>query len=486
MSKNTWLLVVILIIASFLRLYNLIPVNNIGLPPGLYPDEAMNGNNAVEALESGSWNVFYPENFGREGLFINIQSLFVAAFGNTAWALRLPSAIFGILTVLGLYFFTKTLFHRDERLALLASFLLAVSFWHINFSRIGFRAIMAPFFLTWGLYFLLKAFDSKKPYWNAVAGGAIYSLGFYSYIAYRVTPLLVLALAAIFLLGILPMPRAKIISVFSLFLFISILVALPLSIYFIKNSSDFLGRTAGILVFDSQTPIRDFSLNIFKTFGMFNVVGDFNWRHNIAGKAELFWPVGTLFFIGMYLSAKKIISEKLRAFRETVIFGWFGLALLPVILSNEGLPHALRSLLAIPPVFIFAAIGGIATYDLLKTKISQRLLSAFSLLFLSLLVFEVYSSYFISWGENPNVKNAFAYNDFVVARQLNAVPKDIPKYVIVKEAQGEISRDYPISLQSVLFLSDTFSDQKRKEKNIFYIPPEGAKNIPKNSFIIRL
>ena len=486
MAKNTWLLMAILIIASFLRLYNLVPVNNAGLPPGLYPDEAMNGNNAVEALETGSWKVFYPENFGREGLFINIQSLFVAAFGNTAWALRLPSAIFGILTVLGLYFFTRTLFHGNERLALLASFLLAVSFWHINFSRIGFRAITAPFFLTWGLYFLLKAFDSKRPYWNAIAGGIIYGLGFYSYIAYRATPLLVLALAAIFLLGILAMSRKKIISVFSLFLFISILVALPLSIHFFKNPSDFFGRTAGISVFNSQTPIRDLSLNIFKTFGMFNVVGDFNWRHNIAGKAELFWPIGTLFFIGMYLSAKKIILEKLRAFREIIIFGWFGLVLLPVIFSNEGLPHALRSLLAIPPVFIFAAIGGLATYDLLKTKIKSRLFPVFIYLFLSLLVFEAYNSYFVYWGENPNVKNAFAYNDFVAARQLNALPKGISKYVIVKDANGEIRRDYPISLQSVLFLTDTFSIQKRKEKNIFYIPPEGVKNIPKNSFIISL
>src|SRR3989344_8345251 len=63
------LLVIILIIASFLRLHNLTE-----LPPGLYPDEAMNGNNAVEALETGNFKAFYPENFGRVGLFINIQS----------------------------------------------------------------------------------------------------------------------------------------------------------------------------------------------------------------------------------------------------------------------------------------------------------------------------------------------------------------------------------------------------------------------------
>ena len=165
--------------AAFLRLGNLSTV-----PPGLYPDEAMNGNNALESLAANEWKVFYPENNGREGLFINIQSFSVAMLGNEPWALRLPSAIFGILTVLGVYFLTKELFRdkilfspkppqasghgsseserasrgqasaslgqrsglrENEILALIVAFLLATSFWHINFSRIGFRAIMPRF-----------------------------------------------------------------------------------------------------------------------------------------------------------------------------------------------------------------------------------------------------------------------------------------------------------------------------------------------------
>src|SRR3989344_2383578 len=82
-------LIAILIIASFLRLYNLTE-----LPPGLYPDEAMNGNNVLEAQATNNWKVFYPENNGREGLFIIIQGLFLAVLGNQPWTLRLPSTIF--------------------------------------------------------------------------------------------------------------------------------------------------------------------------------------------------------------------------------------------------------------------------------------------------------------------------------------------------------------------------------------------------------
>ena len=89
-------LILILVIATFFRLWQIQTI-----PPGLYPDEAMNGNNALEALDTGDFKVFYSENNGREGLFINIQAIFLWLFGNKPWVLRLPSVIFGLFTVLG-------------------------------------------------------------------------------------------------------------------------------------------------------------------------------------------------------------------------------------------------------------------------------------------------------------------------------------------------------------------------------------------------
>ncbi|MFA6352700.1 MAG: hypothetical protein WCW90_00415, partial [Candidatus Paceibacterota bacterium] len=85
-----WLPVVILIIISvFFRFYNLNTT-----PPGLYPDEAMNGNNALESIATGDYKIFYPENNGREGLFINIQAFLLKTFGvNEPWVLRSASAV---------------------------------------------------------------------------------------------------------------------------------------------------------------------------------------------------------------------------------------------------------------------------------------------------------------------------------------------------------------------------------------------------------
>ncbi len=395
------LLLLILIIASFFRLYQITTT-----PPGLYPDEAMNGNNALQALRTGDfsalggpasgWKVFYPENNGREGLFINIQALFLKAFNSPSqissketwegkpWVLRLPSAIFGILTVLGIYFLTKELFDvkisfspkppqpsghglqpqvevarrgqasesQDERsglrkneiLALLSAFFLATSFWHINFSRIGFRAIMAPMFLTWSLYLLLKVLNQVKnkseirnlkseiyskrtwdlglgTWCSAVLAGLLYGLGFYTYIAYRVTPVLIAFILLFHWFKNKDSPTRKKILVSSLlFLVSSFIVALPLGIYFLQHPADFFGRTSEISIFASPTPLKDFSLNVLKTLGMFNFAGDWNWRHNYAGAPELFWPVGILFILGVFIGIKSMVRSS--KFEITLGFGF--------------------------------------------------------------------------------------------------------------------------------------------------------------------
>src|SRR3989338_2569954 len=132
-------LLLILLLAGFFRFWQLDLT-----PPGLYPDEATNANDVL----SSPGQVFYPNNNGREGLFLNLQWLSLTAFGPTIWALRFVPALIGLLTVLGLYFLAQELLSALKYkgtyryFPLLSAFLLATSFWHVNFSRIGFRAIM--------------------------------------------------------------------------------------------------------------------------------------------------------------------------------------------------------------------------------------------------------------------------------------------------------------------------------------------------------
>ena len=67
-KKKIWygiILFAILAFGLFLRLYH---INT--LPPGVFPDEAVNGEDAIRANFSHHYQLFYPNNEGREGLFM--------------------------------------------------------------------------------------------------------------------------------------------------------------------------------------------------------------------------------------------------------------------------------------------------------------------------------------------------------------------------------------------------------------------------------
>ncbi len=494
------ILLAILIIASFFRLYQITQI-----PPGLYPDEAMNGNNAMEALATNHFKVFYPENNGREGLFIDIQAIFLKYLlplenGNSAaWMLRLPSALFGIFTVLGLFFLTKELLaaepenpmakHKDY-IALFATFLLATSFWHILFSRIGFRAIMAPFFMVWATYFFLKALNKKtgdvpektgkifvflKKYrylCPAIIAGVFFGLGFYSYIAFRIMPVLFLIFIVYF------RKNKNFWKITAAFIIAAFIVALPIGIYFAKHPADFFGRTGELSVSASPHPLTDLASNVAKTALMFNYRGDYNWRQNFSGAPELFWPIGILFLIGFVLAVIKF-----RKFIFSFTLAWLALAALPVVISNEGIPHALRAILMIPPAFLLAAFGGWWFYNKIinstfcaSSKKNRLMFNVFAVVFLSLLAFQAYIFYFIAWAQDPNVPGAFNQDYADIAGQINALPIQIQKYVVV-EAGGVLVRGIPMPAQTVMFLTNTFTPREQDAKNIHYLLPDQIGNI---------
>lgn len=482
-TKVAVLLTLVLIIAGGLRLYHFKE-----LPPGLYPDEAMDGTNAQEALATGQFKVFYPENNGREGLFMNIQAGLLAVIKqNEPWVLRFPSAIFGLLTVLGLYFLGRELF--SKRVGLLAAFLLATSFWHIMFSRIGFRAIMAPFFIVWALYLFLRAVRRheklRESFLFAGLAGLFYGLGFYSYIAYRVTPVLFLLLIPFFA------KQKNFWRITAVFIAATFIAALPIGVYFLQHPADFLGRTSQVSVFSSATPLKNLALNTVKTVGMLNFSGDWNWRQNYARRPELFWPVGILFWTGALLGLSAL-WKKLRhgdehgySLPSLILFVWLILAVLPVVFSDEGIPHALRSVLMLPALMLLAAWGGTWLYDRLldfarhspNYERTRKFIKVYSLLILALLALEAYTTYFILWGKNPNTPGAFAADYAAVAGEINALPSDVPKYVVV-DAGGVLVRGIPMPAQTVMFLTDTFVEANRKAKNVCYVLPQDAKSIP--------
>lgn len=494
-QRKEWLIFsLIILVAVFFRFYQLELI-----PPGLWPDEAANGVDALKTLDSGDYKIFYPDNNGREGIYIWLQALSIKAFGATPLALRLVSAIIGVFTVVGLYFLSRYLY--DWRLASIASFFLAISFWHVNFSRIGFRAIMLPLVLVWGFYFLWRGIKTGHLA-EYLAAGVIGGLGFYTYFSYRIVPLIAgvvfinywAYLKKDFHLSEYEHARNQLLRGFTLVFLTVTIMTLPLMFYFYGHPGDFLKREgAPISVFDQQNPIKELIMSITKTLGMFNFSGDWNRRHNIPSWPMLSLPVGILFAVGFLRELIHWLKRKHGHFSNlhTFLLSWFFIMLLPGFLSTEA-PHGLRTIGVLPVVMIFAAQGFMWLANSLKrfhkitdfhAQTDQQIHRRERLVFIGIAIiafmvsvgFIEYSRYFNIWAKNEETKTAFTHRYLVISDYLNRAPLNYSKYVIINE--GDVVVDgVPNNAQTIRFLTRTFDINIARNKKIYYLNKDNFMN----------
>ena len=444
--KFSLLLIIILFLAFFLRFWQL---NRI--PPGLYPDVAINGNDAWEALRTGSFKVFYPANNGREGLFINLIAFSFYLLGHSIWAIKVVPALLGFLTVLGIYLLTKELF--DKKIALISTFFLAVCFWHLNFSRLGFRAIMLPFVLVFSFYFLFRGLRTRR-FLNFILGGLFFGLGLHTYISWRLAPLIL-----IIWVGIYCITEKKFFfdywSRLLVFILSALVSAFPLLFYFYKHPADFMDRASDVSVFRQPRFLQLIFLNTLKALGMFNIFGDANWRHNLSGAPMFTFLLGLFFAGGLILAIIKIIRNKNSTQRFILFFLllWFIVMLLPTILSAEGIPHALRALGVLPACLILAAYFLDWFFQL---KFWQKISANRKMIVLFILLITIglaeTTRYFIIWGRNPEVYAAFNQNFVNMGNYLNSLPFGTVKYVVANEP-GVLVNGLPMPVQTVKFIT---------------------------------
>jgi len=420
----------IIAISVFFRFYNL-----DSLPPGLYQDVGINGTLALESLKSGNFQIYYPESNGREGLIIWLDALSMALFGVNTTALKIPAALIGTLTVLAIFFLCCQLFGKsialhanneiksatNRNIALLAAFFCGTAFWHVSLSRIGFRAILVPFFLVLATAFLWKAFKEKK-IWAAIAGGLLFGLGFYTYTVFSFAVLLFLAVFIIWYFDYLD-NKKKFIKLMAAALLAIFFTALPMGVYFFHNQAQFLERQGQTAVWATPNPAYYFSESLVKHLGMFNFRGDPNWRHNYAYAPALFFPVGLFFLMGIWKCAKTVVFAWKKKVLDNnsrvcaLLLLWLAIMLLPGILTFEGIPHALRTIGVIPPVMILSAIGAPAVYTRMRKIFPKPALFFLALIVIVAVPIQCYLFYFVNWANNPWLRYAFM-TDFADIGQL--------------------------------------------------------------------
>lgn len=439
-KKIIWGLLLAILLAAFaVRSYN---ISN--LPSSIYPDEAQNGVDAQLANSTGNYKLFYETNNGREGLFINLQAMSIKYIGNTVFGLKFWSIIFGTLTVLGVFLLTSELL-QNQIAGLVGAYLIAFSYWAINFSRIGFRAIMLPFILSWAFYFMFKGLRTKK-YSDFIIAGFIYGLGLHTYIAFRVSPLILIVLFII-----LTITKKDFIKnywrqtlVFAVAMFIA---AAPMLLDFFKwHPEHYASRTSEISVLNPETNKGHLIPTLARTFGLslakYNFWGDQNMRQNYPPYPILNPLTGIAFLVGLIYITLQFFRLLWRRFRKgtrdtrlvlyTFLLAWFFVMLIPEFLAAEGNPHALRSIGTLPVVMIISVIPFVWIFKHMHSfgkSYKIFIMSMLVTIFLFIGIFDTVK-YFVFFAQSPKQHEAFQANLGEVSKFIRTLPSSEEKYII--------------------------------------------------------
>ncbi|MBI2442986.1 MAG: hypothetical protein HYV40_03725 [Candidatus Levybacteria bacterium] len=396
-SRSTILLILIIILGFCVRLWQIGSV-----PPSPNWDEVALGYNAYSILHTGrdEYGKFFPAVLRsyddyKPAAYAYFIIPFIVFLGLNPISVRLPAVVVGTLAIVGVYFLVKEVFDRSslelgkksfsaEIPALLATFLLAISPWHIQFSRIAFESGVGVAFNIFALLFLLVGL--RKPavlLLSAFCFGLTPSI----YQSDKVfTPLLFLVVVFVYRKSIFKVPKRYLFLAAA----IGIMTIFPAA-WFQLTDTQALSRAQGVSIFADQTAfLKDTSNRLLYDRERGDVLGlifdnrrvafikaaiagylshfDLNWlfihgdlpRHHAPFMGLLYlWELPFL-LIGIYT----ILFGKYDKRVKTLLILWFLIAPLPASITS-GVPHAVRTLNFLPTFQVFVAFGILSTFAFL-------------------------------------------------------------------------------------------------------------------------
>lgn len=369
---NKWWLILILLLAIFLRFYKLGES-----PKGFYVDEAAIGYNAYSLMLTGKdeydkdWPVLLRSftDF-KAPVYSYLLIPIYKVLGMSVYTTRLLSAMAGVGSVLMLYLLVKKI-ANDRRLALVSALMMAISPWSIIFSRTTYETNLALFFMITAVYCWYLAME-KRWWWMATA--LFSALAVLTYHAQRmVVPLLFLSLMIYF---------KKKILIRGNYLPIMLTVGLGMAMIFptlmVVRTKGFMSRatTLNIFNYEHQNPsgyIKDAStwverlVNIrplltIKEFGslyisyfspryLFNL-GDAGPRSSYPELSTFFiWQLPFYLYGWWWLFKGKNFANL-----KVIVWPWLLIAPIPAALTRD--PYStIRALSMVVPLVIMVAVG---------------------------------------------------------------------------------------------------------------------------------
>jgi hypothetical protein len=394
--------VIVLLIAAALRYAALDQ-----LPPGLHFDEGGEGIAALDVTR-GNLRIWWPIGGGKEPLMAYLVQPLFGLLGATRLALRTYAATMGVITVAATMWLASewaaaSAGNAQRRcgahvaLPLIAGLGLATAFWHVAYSRIGFRALAMPaveavaIAWLWHAWRLAEVKGERCAWPHFLAAGGFVGLGAYTYLAGRFVPLaigLFLAIEA----GLAALSgRSPLVwrhrRGWVLMGLMACLVFLPLALFFLRHPQAFAERATAVSIFNPLWNQGDLLGTFFHTtrvtLGTFaGLSGDPNPLGNLPGQPMLSAPLAACFWLGVALCFWRLARSIRRSSAERKLEGvdgaaqldlfllcWWGVMLLPAILAPEGAPHHLRLIGSAPATYVLMALGCVALLRTVKNQI---------------------------------------------------------------------------------------------------------------------
>ena len=279
-----------------------------------------------------------------------VSSLFLV-LPEVTFAIRLASVLLGTLSIPAAYMAGNQLFGRGP--ALILAFLVAVSRWSFNFSRIGMFNIPVTLFAFLGIGFLLLALRRNR-LTDYMWAGLLLGFGYNFYLAFT----LFLMVVSVFVLrhfvsyfGLLRHQwKGLLVAAMGVLLFLA-----PLAVFSQEEPDIFFRRTRTVSIFNefASDEVADKLLDSAAAhLLMYNVRGDPNGRHNLPGEPMLAPVAGALFVLGLGMSLASLWRR-----RSLLLITWLLVMMSGGIFSlSFEAPQSLRAIGALPAVYLLATL----------------------------------------------------------------------------------------------------------------------------------
>ena len=344
MKIKNWLLMGILILAAFLRLWNL-----SNMLPHLTPNEAALGYNAYSILKTGrdEHGQLLPiifKSFGdyKPGLYVYLTVPSIAIFGLNEFAVRFPSALAGIMAVWLIYLIVRLLFPENKRLATISAFIMAIAPWSIYFSRGAWEANVSLTLTLAGIYFFLKSLQKPK---FLVLSSLLFSSTLLTYHGAKLSTVIVLLILLLLYWKKISRIKGRILT---LSVAVGLLISLPIVLGL------FSGQTGGLATCSLLSDTRMIVGRWFNYFSARFLFFEGDWSnpgYSAPYQGMLLLSDLILLIYGLVVLIKKGLKKE-----TAFIWLWLILAPLPAILSY-GQVNSMKAINMVIPIVIILSLG---------------------------------------------------------------------------------------------------------------------------------